>query len=158
MFKGSSDAVQFYPGVEAFPIKSGGLYYGSGERFICGMSEGTVGEWDIVGPNGNTLIRGWKRILRDVVKAGYATKGAVERIFQCSIGEPGLEAICQRRCGCKYERGVACRHGEAGKGTTGQTQEALRKELESLPGITQAEIDEFDSNGRTIATVVAEVR
>lgn len=155
MFKGSSDAAVFYPGAIT-AVKSGGIYFG--ETYLSGVSEAHVGEWDIVNPDGRTLIRGWKAVLRNIVKSGYATKAAVESVFECSIGNPRMESPAFRRCGCPYQRGAACRHGEAGKMNQVQTQEALRKELENLPGITEAEIREFDRNGRTVATVQAEIR
>jgi hypothetical protein len=54
---------------------------GSTAQFICGVPQGWVPEYDLVDGRGRILARGWRSIVKHLIKSGYTTPEKARRAF-----------------------------------------------------------------------------
>lgn len=117
--------------------KGVGLYYNlagyatdRGE-FLCGLTEGEMPPYDIVTPAGRTIRPGWRTAIWKIVRAGFATKSAVDSIFGCDLPVTRtVDSLLVWECGCRFQSTGKCPHG-----TRRSEAEGLEEELARLPGV-----------------------
>jgi hypothetical protein len=57
---------------------------GSVAHFICGVPQGWLPERDITDDRGRILARGWRSVVKHLIKSGYTTPERARRVFGSS--------------------------------------------------------------------------
>lgn len=100
-----------------------GLYWGdpanvdwtTGQRkqvkFICSMPADFVPEFTQVGPQGVIIAKGWRAVLEKTMKAGAATRAALELEFGTTLAREDRDVACPR---CRENGQVVRGEGASG--------------------------------------------